>query len=129
VDEKLIPIEQFDIGRGEQILTQQCAACYGADGQGVEIAGVKPGPLWGAGSWNDGAGAARVYALAGYVRYATPLTVPGMLGDVEAQHVSAYINSHERPVFAHKRDDYPNGDVPVDAVYCPQRYAKNPLMR
>jgi thiosulfate dehydrogenase len=128
-DDKLIPIEKLDVARGEQIFTPQCSSCHGADGQGVEIAGVKPGPLWGPGSWNDGAGAARIYTLAGYIRYAMPLTVPGSLSDEDAQHVAAYINSHSRPAYPHKRDDYPNGDVPIDAVYYPQRYAKNPLMR
>ncbi|MEW5929303.1 MAG: hypothetical protein AB1941_17755 [Gemmatimonadota bacterium] len=38
------------------------------------------------------------------------------------------IDSHERPSFAGKARDFPNGDVPVDAVYYP-RYAKNPLVR
>jgi thiosulfate dehydrogenase len=86
---------------------------------------VKPGPLWGARSWNDGAGAARVYTLAGYIRYAMPLTQPGILSDEEAQHVAAYINAQERPVYSGKADDYPGG-APIDAVYYP-RYPENPL--
>lgn len=126
--ENLIPIERLDVGRGEQIYARQCAACHGADGQGVDLGVAEPGPLWGPNSWNDGAGAARIYTLAGYVRYAMPLTTPGSLSDEEAQHVAAYINSHPRPEFPTKEKDYPHGGVPVDAVYYPQRYKTNPLM-
>jgi thiosulfate dehydrogenase len=125
--ENQIPIERLDRARGEQLYVQWCASCHGMDGRGVDLGVAKPGPLWGPGSWNDGAGAARVYTLAGYIRHAMPLTNPGSLSDEEAQHVAAYINSHERPSFARKREDFPNGDVPVDAVYYPQRYARNPL--
>lgn len=127
--EKLIPIERLDVDRGEQLYAQQCAACHGLDGQGVDLQVAKPGPLWGPNSWNDGAGAARIYTLAGYIRYAMPLTAPGSLSDEESQHIAAYINSKPRPVFATKASDYPDGGVPIDAVYYPQRYDRNPLMR
>lgn len=125
--ENLIPIEQLDARRGEQIYAQQCVGCHAPDGQGVNLGVAKPGPLWGPNSWNDGAGAARVYTLAGYVRHAMPLTKPGLLSDEEAQHVSAYINSELRPVFEKKADDYPHGDIPAEAVYYSQRYKRNPL--
>lgn len=123
--ENLIPVEQLDPVLGRELYTRHCTMCHGADGQGVEIEGVKPGPLWGARSWNDGAGAARVYTLAGYIRYAMPLTQPGILTDEEAQHVAAWINAQERPSYAGKAEDYPAG-APVDAVYYP-RYPENPL--
>ena len=123
-DERLT-IDRLDPVRGRTIYRQQCAMCHGPDGQGVEVDGVKPGPLWGEGSWNDGAGQARVYTLAGYVRYAMPLTAPGSLSDEDAQHVAAYIDAQERPVYPDKANDYPNG-APVDAVYYP-RYPQNPL--
>ena len=127
--ENLIPIERLDVARGEQIYARTCLGCHGADGQGVNLGTARPGPLWGPGSWNDGAGAARVYTLAGYIRYAMPLTQPGSLSDEEAQHVAAYINSQSRPVFAGKAQDYPRGDVPTEAVYYPQRYPTNPLRK
>jgi hypothetical protein len=38
-------------------------------------------------SWNDGAGAARVYTLAGIIRYTMPYLDPGSLTDEEAQQV------------------------------------------
>lgn len=55
-----------------------------------------------------------------------PLTTPGSLSDEDAQQIAAYGNSHQRPSFAGKAGDFPNGDVPVDAVYYP-RYDRNPL--
>lgn len=124
--ENLIPIEKLDIKQGEQLYVRNCSSCHGIDGQGVQLADAKPGPLWGPQSWNDGAGAARIYTLAGYIRYAMPLTVPGSLSDEESQQVAAYINSHPRPVYAGKAKDYPESGAPIDAVYYP-RYPRNPL--
>lgn len=123
-EEARLPIERLDVARGAE-LYRQCVPCHGVDGQGVEVAGVKPGPLWGPDSWNDGAGMARVYTAAGFIRHAMPLTAPGSLSDEDAQHVAAYINSMERPVYADKAGDYPAG-APVDAVYYP-RYPEHPL--
>lgn len=126
--ENRIPIDRLDVRRGEQIYAQQCSSCHGTDGQGLDLGVARPGPLWGPGSWNDGAGAARIYTLAGFIRYAMPLFEPGALSDGDAQHVAAFINSHERPVFPSKERDFPRGDVPADAVYYPI-YPRNPLMK
>jgi thiosulfate dehydrogenase len=126
-DSARIAIEDLDPATGRTLFERTCAACHGADGQGVDLGIAQPGPLWGPGSWNDGAGAARVYTLAGYVRYAMPLSAPGSLTAREAQQIAAYITSQERPAFDNKEDDYPDGRIPVDAVYYTQRYATNPL--
>ena len=120
-----LPIERLDVARGETVY-QQCIACHGLDGQGIDV-GVKPGPLWGPGSWNDGAGMARIYTAAAFIRHAMPLTAPGSLSDEDAQHVAAFINSKDRPVYPDKASDYPDG-APVDAVYYP-RYPQHPLRR
>ncbi len=48
------------------IFNERCTSCHGADGQGVQVGDKKAGPLWGPDSWNDGAGAARIYTLAGH---------------------------------------------------------------
>lgn len=127
--EHQIAIAELDTERGRTLYDAQCASCHGVDGQGVDLGVARPGPLWGPRSWSDGAGAARIYTLAGYIRYAMPLTDPGSLTDEESQQIAAYINSHERPVFARKLQDFPNGDVPMDAVYYPQRFEVNPLAR
>ena len=127
--EALIPIAELDVGRGEELYNLQCAPCHGLDGQGIDLLLAKPGPLWGPRSWNDGAGAARVWKLAGYVKYAMPLTEPGTLTDEEAQLISAYVNSHERPVYPDKASDFPDGRRPADAVYDTLVFPTHPLMK
>jgi thiosulfate dehydrogenase len=127
--EHQIPIAKLDVAKGEELFTERCSSCHGADGQGRDIALAKPGPLWGPHSWNDGAAMSRIYIMAGFIRYAMPLTNPGSLTDEEAQHIAAFINSHQRPVYAHKEEDFPYEETPVDAVYYPTLYRKNPLMK
>ena len=98
-----------------------CTNCHGEDGQGVAIGDKKPAPLWGNDSWNDGAGAARIYTLAGIIRYAMPYLQPGLLTDVEAQQVAAFIDSQSRPSYPFKAEDYLTEPLPVDSVYYPPR--------
>jgi len=105
---KPIPLAQLDPAR---------VSCHGKDGQGVQIGALKPGPLWGARSWNDGAGAARVYTLAGYLRHSMPYLAPGSLTDEEAQLIARYITSKPRPEFGAKERDYLVEKLPPDAVY------------
>ena len=69
----------LDTRRGESIFRERCVSCHGIEGQGVAVGDKRPGPLWGPDSWNDGAGAARVYTLAGIVRYTMPYLDPGSL--------------------------------------------------
>lgn len=113
----LIPIDKLDAHKGEAIYRERCTSCHGQDGQGVQIGDKKAGPLWGPDSWNDGAGASRVYTLAGIIRYAMPYLDPGSLSDEDAQHVAAFITSQPRPRYPFKDRDYAGGKVPVDAVY------------
>ena len=113
----LIPIAKLDPKRGEALFMENCTNCHGEDGQGVMIGDKKPGPLWGPDSWNDGAGAARVYTLAGIIRYAMPYLDPGHLTDEQAQQVAAFIDSKPRPVYPFKHQDYRTEKLPVDSVY------------
>lgn len=113
----LIPVEQLDTAKGEAIYNDRCATCHGADGQGVQIGDKIAGPLWGPRSWNDGAGAARVYTLAGMIRYSMPYLDPGNISDADAQHVAAFIDSKPRPVYPFKDRDYRVEKLPPDAVY------------
>ena len=117
----VVPMDKLDRGKGEALFTERCTSCHGADGQGVAVGDKKPGPLWGDDSWNDGAGAARVYTLAGIIRYAMPYLDPGALSDQEAQHVAAFINSKPRPVYPFKDRDYLTEKLPVDSVYYGRR--------
>src|SRR3954468_14189081 len=116
----LIPIARLDTRKGEATFKERCITCHGLDGQGVQVGDKKPGPLWGPDSWNDGAGAARVYTLAGIIRYAMPYLDPGSLSDEDAQNVAAYINSKPRPAYPFKAQDYLTEKIPPDSVY----YAK-----
>jgi thiosulfate dehydrogenase len=113
----LIPIAKLNPAHGEAVFMERCTSCHGADGQGVQVGDKKPGPLWGPNSWNDGAGASRVYTLAGIIRYTMPYLDPGGLGDDDAQHVAAFITSKPRPSYPYKDRDYVGGKIPVDAVY------------
>jgi thiosulfate dehydrogenase len=113
----LIPVEKLDPDRGEVLFKEHCENCHGEDGQGKAIGDKKAGPLWGPDSWNDGAGAARVYTLAGIIRYAMPYMDPGRLTDEEAQQLAAFINSKPRPSYPFKQQDYRTEKLPVDSVY------------
>jgi len=113
----LIPVEKLDTAKGEAIYMDRCVTCHGPDGQGVQIGDKIAGPLWGDRSWNDGAGAARVYTLAGMIRYSMPYLDPGNITDEDAQHVAAFINSKPRPAFPFKERDYRVEKLPPDAVY------------
>jgi len=117
----LVPVEKLDARKGEAIYADRCVNCHGADGQGVEIGDKKAGPLWGPDSWNDGAGAARVYTLAGMIRYSMPYLDPGNVTDEDAQHVAAFIDSKPRPAFPSKDHDYRVEKLPADAVYYERR--------
>lgn len=117
----LVPLDKLEPARGEALYAEKCTSCHGPDGQGVYVGDKRPGPLWGANSWNDGAGAARIYTLAGIIRYAMPYLDPGNLTDEEAQQLAAFINSKPRPAFPFKDRDYLVDPLPADAVYYPKR--------
>jgi thiosulfate dehydrogenase len=113
----LVPVSKLDPARGGRLFAERCATCHGLDGQGVDLGELKPGPLWGDRSWNDGAGAARVYTLAAFLRHAMPYTAPGTLTDEEAQQIAAFVTSQPRPSFPAKARDFLTEPLPGDAVY------------
>jgi thiosulfate dehydrogenase len=117
----LIPIGKLDKQKGESIFIERCTSCHGVDGQGVAVGDKRPGPLWGPDSWNDGAGAARVYTLAGIIRYSMPYLDPGNLSDADAQHLAAFIDSRPRPSYPFKDQDYLTEPLPPDSVYYDRR--------
>ena len=83
-----IPNLQGDATRGEAIYKEQCTACHGEDGAGVN--GVLPA-LWGPGSYNNGAGMNQPKKMAGFVLHNMPQNNPGKLTPQEAWDVSTYI--------------------------------------
>jgi thiosulfate dehydrogenase len=92
------PAGGFDIAQGRQVYEAKCAICHGDDGQGRKVEGdyVFP-PLWGADSYNWGAGMHRINTAAAFIKANMPLGKGGSLSDAEAWNVAAFMNSHERP--------------------------------
>ena len=111
---------------GKKLYQAQCAVCHGADGEGIKNAKgqwVYP-PLWGDESFNIGAGMARTYTAAAFVKRNMPIGMhnkfplgQGGLTDQEAVDVAEYFSHQPRPDFAGKVKDWPNGKKPADARY------------
>lgn len=79
---------------GQQIYAAQCAGCHGEHGEGK---GMQYPPLWGAQSFNDGAGMDQLPKLAAFVKYNMPQNRKGILTTQQAYDVAAYIQSQPRP--------------------------------
>lgn len=111
--------------KGKSIYTRQCQSCHMEDGQGVQNVdgtGYTYPPLWGANSYNYGAGLFRLSRFAGYVRANMPFGATyerPILSDEESWDVAAYVNSLERP----KKDlsqDWPDiSKKPIDHPFGP----------
>ena len=112
-DNALLP----DRAHGKQIYAAQCASCHGADGQGTRNAegGYAFPPVWGDDSFNVGAGMARMYTAAAFVKHNMPLGQGGTLSAQQALDVAAYLTQQPRPDFAARADDWPKGGKPKDA--------------
>ena len=102
-----------DTVRGAATFAAKCSVCHGADGAGTDVFPA----LWGPGSYNIGAGMARVNTAAAFIKVAMPQTAPGTLTDQEAYDLATYINTRPRPDFAGKEQDWPHGDPPKDVAY------------
>ncbi len=113
IDQKLVA----DAGNGKKVFAEKCASCHGAEGLGMkDPAGVYSiPPLWGKDSFNDGAGMARTFTAAAFVKHNMPLGQGGSLTDQDAVDVAAFFTHQPRPVYPHKAKDWPKGDRPKDA--------------
>lgn len=123
VDESLVANPE----RGEQIYSAQCAACHGDNGEGLKDSrgDVVFPPLWGDESFNIGAGLARTYKAAAFVKYNMPMGIQtqglwghgNVLSEQDAVDVAEYFAHKPRPDFAGKVNDWPNQPKPKDARY------------
>jgi thiosulfate dehydrogenase len=102
-----------DTTAGAKVFEQMCVACHGEQGQGTPAAP----PVWGPKSFNIGAGMARRFTAAAFIKANMPFATPGILTDQQALDVAAFLTTRPRPDFAGKQYDWPNGGAPPDAAY------------
>jgi thiosulfate dehydrogenase len=126
----LIPIGELNAERGRARFGDLCSGCHGLDGQGYrERREPLPydyvPPVWGLRSYDDVAGLARLYTLAGFLRHAMPRDEPGTIDDRDAQEIAAFVDGQPRPAYADKKAW--DGVSPTDAVYDTERYPVNPF--
>jgi thiosulfate dehydrogenase len=118
-----------DPERGKHVYTRTCAECHGTDGGGIrngsasDALGYLVPPLWGADSFNEGAGMNRLITIANFVHsnmpnganWSAPLVAPD-----DAWDVGAYVVSQPRPHKADLASDFPDRlTKPPDAPYAP----------
>ena len=112
VDKNLEP----NTDNGKKLFAEKCSVCHGATGEGQynddgtyvypAVAGDK--------SFNDGAGMARTYTAAAFIKGKMPFGQGNTLTDQEAVDIADYFTHLPRPVKANKDKDWPNGDAPKD---------------
>lgn len=110
---------------GKTIYSQKCQSCHKENGEGMlntNGLSYQYPPLWGAHSYNNGAGLFRLSRIAGYVKsnmpFGTQYESP-QLTDEEAWDVSAYINSQPRPSKDLSKDWPKISAKPVDHPFGP----------
>lgn len=123
------PERKADVKSGEQAYDRFCMSCHGKDGNGYQSmsAGssgshVVPA-LWGAGSYNNGAGMNRLLTTAAFIQGNMPLGAawnhPGITNQ-DAYDIAGYLSSRKRPQMSGLEKDYPKLEKkPVDAPYPP----------
>ena len=113
-----------NVENGKRVYVEQCAACHGNNGEGLRLADgrlVFP-PLWGDRSFNVGAGMARTYTAAAFVKRNMPIGFSekfplgqGGLSDQDAVDAAAHFSQMPRPDFPDKVKDWPKDPRPSDA--------------
>jgi thiosulfate dehydrogenase len=121
---KIDPRIKPNVENGQKVYVQQCVACHGKNGEGLTAANgtfIHP-PLWGDQSFNIGAGMARTYTAAAFVKRNMPIGLhekfplgQGGLSDQDAVDVSECFTHQPRPDFAPKAKDWPKDPKPPHA--------------
>ncbi len=103
--------------RGKQLYAEKCGSCHGATGAGTPnpAGGYVFPPVWGNASYNIGAGLARTYTAAAFIKHNMPLGQGGSLSDQDAIDVAEYLTHQPRPPYAPAKNDYAKGNKPKDA--------------
>ncbi|HYF70452.1 MAG TPA: c-type cytochrome [Ohtaekwangia sp.] len=111
--------------KGREYYSKHCSSCHGNTGEGVKSENKiewKYPPLWGAYSYNTGAGLFRISKFATFIKANMPYGVTydnPILTDEEAWDIAAFVNSMPHP---HKNfpNDWPNiSDKPMDHPFGP----------
>lgn len=120
------PNRKADVKKGENVYSRFCMSCHGENGNGYQSmsaasAGSHVAPaLWGANSYNNGAGMNRLLTTAAFVHSNMPLGTPWnhpAITNEDAYDVAGYLSSRERPKMSGLEKDYPKLDK--KAVDCP----------
>lgn len=113
IDKQLQP----NATRGKTLYAAKCARCHGADGAGKKIAAGKYAypPLWGRDSFNIGAGMARTYTAAAFIKHNMPLGQGNTLSDQDAVDIAQFVTHQPRPAYPPAAHDWSKGDKPKDA--------------
>ena len=91
------PAQAPDAARGAGIYGERCLACHGAQGQGGFALNRKVPPLWGAQSYNWGAGMATIDKAAAFIHANMPLGEERSLTVQQAWDVATFIDAQVRP--------------------------------
>lgn len=102
------------VASGRDGYAGQCARCHGVNGEGVK--GLAPA-VWGPESYSVGAGMARQFTLATFVRHAMPYDRATVLSDQQAADIATFVLTQARQDHPGKERDWPNGDPPADVAY------------
>jgi thiosulfate dehydrogenase len=121
-----IPNRKVDLQNGKQIFKSTCVECHGMNGEGEmksDLLTYKYPPLWGADSYNNGAGMNRVITAAQFIKanmpFGTTYEAP-LLTDEEAYDVAGFINQQKRPLKLNSEKDFPDLlKKPVSTPYPP----------
>ena len=112
IDKSLTP----NTANGKKLFAEKCSVCHGANGEGqYKEDGIYIYPaVAGDDSFNDGAGMARTYTAAAFIKGKMPFGQGNTLTDQEAVDIADYFTHLPRPVKANKDKDWPKGDAPKD---------------
>jgi len=115
--------------RGRAVYVAKCQGCHNTDGSGIrrslpttDLGYVVP-PLWGSGSFNNGAGMNRLVTAANFVHSNMPEGADYLnpvLSTVDAWDVAAFVVSQPRRIKPGLEKDFPDLALkPVDTPYGP----------
>jgi thiosulfate dehydrogenase len=125
--DSLIPLPP-DTAGGRMAYVANCSRCHGPNGEGLQgpdSLGSGP-PLWGRGAYGIGSGMARIRVAAAFIHHNMPRYTPGILSAQAAFDIAGFLAARERPDYAGKELDWPNGDPPPDVAYVTKARASAP---